>query len=86
MITQMKACVVWMGITVSCTGPSGITKESIYGVLLGQLWENSAFISQDSGYGSFVFLNTLKYSQVHIWNWRLIHLSLDAFLITEIEK
>lgn len=49
-ITQMKGCVVQMGIPVSCTRPSGITKKkSIYGVLLGQPWKKSAFICQDRG-------------------------------------
>lgn len=48
--------------------------------------EKSAFISQYSSYESLVFLNILKYSHIHIWYGRLIHLSLDAFLITEIEK
>lgn len=35
-ITQMKESLVQMGIPVSCTGPSGIMKESIRGVLLIQ--------------------------------------------------
>lgn len=45
-ITQMKECIVQMGIPGSCTGPSGITKESIYGVLLGQLWEKEKCLYQ----------------------------------------
>lgn len=36
MIIQMKACIVQMGIPVSCTEPSGLMKESIYSVVLGQ--------------------------------------------------
>jgi len=86
MITQMKACIIQMGIPVSCAEPSGLLKETIYSVLLGQPREKSAFISQYSSYESLVFLNILKYSHVHMWYWRLIHLSLDAFLITGIEK
>lgn len=36
MITQMKACILQMGILVSCAEPSGLMKETIYSVLLGQ--------------------------------------------------
>lgn len=36
MITQMKACIVQMGIPLSCSEPLGLMKESIYSVLLGQ--------------------------------------------------
>lgn len=36
MITQMKACIVQMGIPVSCAEPSRLMKESIYSALLGQ--------------------------------------------------
>lgn len=74
------------GILVSCSEPLGLTKEKIYSVLLGQSLKKSSFISEYSSYKSLVSLNILKYSHVYIWYWRLILLSLDAFLIAEMEK
>lgn len=58
MITQMKACVVQMGIPFRCPAwAAGLMKGSFYSSLLGQAREQSAFLSRYGSYESLVFLN-----------------------------
>lgn len=90
-ITQMKVCFVQMGIPVSCTGPSGITKESIYGILLGVQPQSCANLGGKKCHyqsGQWLWkLCVLAHTEVLTGtHMELIHLSLDAFLINEIAK